>query len=79
VTATAATQWRQLARRTGDGVEVTLLWNRSVNRVKVAVSDERLCHFVDLDMVEADRLSAFREPFANATTRLLANEQIGDR
>jgi hypothetical protein len=79
VTATAATQWRELARRTGDGVEVTLLWNRSVNRVKVAVSDEHLCHFVDLEVAEDDALSAFREPFADATSRLLAKEQAGDR
>jgi hypothetical protein len=72
VTPTAATHWRELARRSGEGVEVALLWNSFFSRVKVAVSDERLCHFVDLD-VEADSLAAFHQPFADATSKLAAN------
>jgi hypothetical protein len=72
VTPSAATHWRELARRSGEGVEVALLWNSFFSRVKVAVSDERLCHYVDLD-IEADSLSAFHQPFADATSRLVAN------
>jgi hypothetical protein len=66
----AARKWRQLARRTGDGVEVLLLWNKSVDLVKVVVSDGRLCHHVDLELAGADALSAFHESFAHATTNL---------
>jgi hypothetical protein len=70
VTPEAATRWRELARRTGDGVEVALLWNKSVDLVKVVVSDRRLCHHVDLELAGPDALSAFHESFAHATTNL---------
>jgi hypothetical protein len=69
-----STQWRELARRTGAGVEVALLWNTSVNRAKVAVSDGRLCYHVDFELDGADPLSAFHQPFADATAHLLAND-----
>ena len=62
--------WVELAKRAADGLEVALLWSRSSKRVKVAVSDERLCHYLDLDVTRADTLSGFYEPFANATERL---------
>ena len=70
MTPEAATHWQELARRTGDGVEVALLWNPSANRVKVAVSDAELCHHVDFDIAGVDALSAFHQPFAQATTNL---------
>jgi hypothetical protein len=74
VISTAVNQWRELARRTGNGVEVALLWNRSVNRVKVVVSDGLLCHHVDLDVAGADALGAFHDPFAHAASRLRASD-----
>jgi hypothetical protein len=74
VTSMAANRWEELARRTGNGVEVALLWNRSVDLVKVVVSDGRLCHHVDLDIAGADALRAFREPFADATALLSASD-----
>ena len=70
MTPEAATHWRELARRTGNGVEVALLWNPSANRVKVAVSNAELCHHVDFEIAGADALSAFHQPFAQATTNL---------
>jgi hypothetical protein len=72
VTLTPASKWRELARRTGPGTEVVLLWNEPGNRVKVAVSDERLCHHVDLELAGADAPSAFRDQFADAASRLQA-------
>jgi hypothetical protein len=69
---TAAGQWREVARRAGDGVEVALLWSGSLNRVKVMVSDGRLCHHLDFDVAEADAVSAFRAPFADAVANLTA-------
>ena len=65
-----ASPWRELARTTGDGVTAALLWNESSNRVKVAVSDERICHHVEFQLVGADALSTFRRPFADVVTQL---------
>jgi hypothetical protein len=62
--------WVELAKRAADGLEVVLLWDRSRNRVKVAVSDERLCHHLDLEVTAAEALGAFYQPFAHATARL---------
>jgi hypothetical protein len=63
-------RWVELARRDADGLEVVLLWNRSSNRVKVAVSDERVCHHLDLEVARRDALGAFYHPFAYAASRL---------
>jgi hypothetical protein len=72
VTPAAASQWRELARRTGNGVEVALLWNG--NRVKVAVMDGELCHHVDLDLADDDGLRAFTQRFGDAARRLRATD-----
>jgi hypothetical protein len=62
--------WIELAKRAADGLEVMLLWDRSSNLVKVAVSDGRLCHHLDFEVAGADALTAFYHPFAYATSRL---------
>jgi hypothetical protein len=73
VTPMATDRWHEVARRAASGVEVVLLWNKSVDLVKVVVSDGRLCHHVDLEIAGADALRAFREPFADATALLSAD------
>ena len=65
-----ASQWRELARTTGNGVEAALLWNESSNRVKVAVSDERICHHLEFEVVGADAVSAFNRPFGDVAAQL---------
>jgi hypothetical protein len=67
---TVSAGWVELARRAGSGLEVVLLWNRSCNRVKVALIDERVCHQLDFEVAPADALRAFYHPFAHATSRL---------
>jgi hypothetical protein len=67
-----ATHWRELARRAGNGIEVALLWSSSGNRLKVAVSDDRVCHHLDFELDDAEVVDAFRQPFADATAQLLA-------
>jgi hypothetical protein len=62
--------WVELGKRAADGLEVLLLWNRSSNRVKVAVNDARLCHHLDFEVAPADALRAFHHPFAQAAARL---------
>jgi hypothetical protein len=64
--------WVELATRATDGLEVALLWDRSSSRVKVVVSDERVCHHLDFEVARADALSAFYHPFAHAAARLAA-------
>ena len=59
-------RWRELARREGDGLEITLLWSRSCDRVKVAVLDRRFDALFEIDIDGADALSAFEHPFAFA-------------
>jgi hypothetical protein len=74
VTSMTTDRWQELGRRAGNGVEVLLLRNKSVDLVKVVVSDGRLCHHVDLEVTGADGLRAFAEPFADATARLSASD-----
>jgi hypothetical protein len=75
-----ATEWRELTRTTGSGVEVALLWYRSSNRVKVVVSDRRLCQHLDLELVATDAVSAFDRPFRDAVSPLLpANGATNER
>ncbi len=56
--------WRELARREGDGLDITLLWSRSADRVKVTVLDQRLHALFEIDINGADALCAFEHPFA---------------
>lgn len=61
-----------MARRAGDGIEVALLWNGSLNRVKVMVSDGRQCRYLEFEVAQPDTFSAFSEQFADAASRLPA-------
>lgn len=66
--------WRELASRENDGLEVSLLWNRSANRVKVTVADLKSDQGFELDVPGADALDAFEHPFAFASSRGLTFE-----
>jgi hypothetical protein len=72
MSSTGTTHWRELARRTGNGVEIALLCNDLVNRIKVVVADDSLCHHLDFELEDAEAVNAFRQPFADATAQLLA-------
>jgi hypothetical protein len=61
-----------MARRAGDGIEVVLLWNGSMNRVKVTVSDGRQCRYLELEVAQPDAFPAFNEQFAEVVSRLPA-------
>jgi hypothetical protein len=68
-TITEATDWRELARRSGNGIDVALLWSKSSNRLKLSVFDTRFEEHLDLEVLAADALSAFKHPFAYAAWR----------
>ena len=50
-------QWQELARTSNRGASAILLWDNSSNRVRVALSDERLCHYVDFEVRLAAKLA----------------------
>ena len=62
----AGNDWRELAMREGDGIEVRLLWSKSADRVKVTVADSKFDEEFELDVAGADALAAFNHPFAYA-------------
>ncbi len=58
--------WKELAGRENEGLEISLLWNKSADRVKVAVADARLDEDFEFDVASTDALAAFYHPFAYA-------------
>jgi hypothetical protein len=51
-----ASQWQELARRENGDAAAVLLWDESSNHVRVALSDESSCHYVDFEVRLAARL-----------------------
>ena len=58
----AGGDWRELASRDNDGLEVSLLWSKSADRVRLVVADTRLEVDFELDVAGADALAAFLPP-----------------
>ena len=58
---------RELDRRRGDGIEVTLLWDSLTNRVVIAVEDEREGGSFEVEVHATDALEAFHHPYAFAS------------
>lgn len=48
------------------GLQISLVWSRSADGVKVTVLDERLRESFDIHVEGADALPAFHHPFAYA-------------
>jgi hypothetical protein len=63
---TPVTDWRELADRSLDGLEVRLWWSESAQRVQVTVADHRRGDHIVVEVDGADALDAFRHPFAYA-------------
>ena len=57
----------ELAHRASAGIDVSLLWNRFTNRVRVRVFDARFNEGFELDVDGRSALDAYRHPFAYAT------------
>jgi hypothetical protein len=58
---------RELDARTGDGIDVRLLWQETNNRVYVHAADARTGEQFVVAVDRADALDAFRHPFAYAS------------
>jgi hypothetical protein len=68
MTAAAFAERRELAHRTGDGIEVTLFWSKSSNRVTVAVLDSHSGEALESEVDGSAALDAFNHPYAYAAT-----------
>ena len=72
----AGNDWRELAVREGDGIEVHLLWSKSADRVKVTVADAKFDEEFELDIAGADALAAFNHPFACVPSQCFASVEV---
>ncbi len=63
-TSTSSSDWVELADRSGDGLEVRLLWDRRSGDVKVTVLRVVTGSVGELDVAPEDALEAFHHPFA---------------
>ena len=59
---------RELDSRSGNGIDVTLLWDPHTNVLCVAVVDEREGASFRFEVDAADALDAFRHPYAYANS-----------
>ena len=64
MTATTLTARRELARRTSDGIEVTLFWSKPSNQVTVAVLDSHSDEALEFEVDGSAALDAFNHPYA---------------
>jgi hypothetical protein len=69
MTTAESTERRELAHRTSDGIEITLLWSKATDLVTVAVVDTRSDEALEFDVDGSVALDAFNHPYAYAATR----------
>lgn len=67
--ATDITQAKQLDARSGDGIDVQLLWYPRTDTVTVCVDDASRDQFFEFAVDPARALDAFHHPFAFASFR----------
>jgi hypothetical protein len=60
------TRWEELASRTSNGLEVTLLWQPDEGSVHVRVIDAGTDEAFELTVAGEDALEAFYHPYAYA-------------
>jgi hypothetical protein len=66
MTATTHTTSRELDSRSGDGLDVRLLWNPADGSIVVTVDDARTEEAFVIAVAATDALEAFHHPFAYA-------------
>jgi hypothetical protein len=70
---------RELDHRSGDGIDVRLLWRPHDDRVLVAVADAKTGEAFTLEVGPGQRaLDVFHHPFAYAGDRRRGNESTGE-
>jgi hypothetical protein len=71
-------EFKELAHRSNDGLDVALVWDRATDNLAVTVLDERSGAAFEL-VVEtgSEALDAFRHPFAHAAWRGVDYKALG--
>jgi hypothetical protein len=64
-----STDYRELAQRASDGVEVTLYWHETRHELTVHVSDQRSGECFELAADPDRALDVFHHPFSYAASR----------
>jgi hypothetical protein len=67
---------RELCSRSGDGIEVALLWTPGADHVQVAGVDTKLNDAFQISVAGCDAMHAFHHPFAHADSGVSANEAV---
>ena len=75
MTTSAATDRRELAHRSTNGIEVTLLWTGSTNTVAIAVADTHSGEELEFEVHGSRALDAFNHPYAYAATARVRSAQ----
>lgn len=65
----------ELASRASNGIEVTLLWNRRSDDLRVCVNDTHTGVYFELRAERDDALDVFRHPYAYAAARGIAYDE----
>lgn len=58
---------RELDSRSGDGLDIRLLWTPTTDALSVTVADARSEEFFVIPITRGDALEAFHHPFAYAS------------
>ena len=69
--------WRELASRHDDGLEISLLWSRTAGAVAMVVLDLRFGDGLQFEVPPEDALEACRHPFAFASARRVEYLDVG--
>ena len=75
MTLIARTERRELAHRTSDGIEVTLFWSDSTNKITLEVLDSRSGERLGFDVDRHAALDAFNHPYMYAGGLRLTSRQ----
>lgn len=60
---------RELASRESNGIEVTLVWKRTTDELRVCVSDARSGAYFELTAEPDNALDVFHHPYSHAAFR----------
>jgi hypothetical protein len=67
----------ELASRASDGIEVTLIWTRRSDELRVCVNDTHTGFYFELEAERDTALDDFHHPYAYAAARGITHDRSG--
>jgi hypothetical protein len=67
---------KELAHRSGDGIDVFLYWNEQTDRVTLRVDDARSDAAFEMEVDGPSALDAYRHPFVYAASAATGNSAL---